>query len=416
MNAEFLVTSDSLGAKLCRDAIWARNRCNWIGPSMEYMEGAWRPVYRSSGGNIYNGTAGIALFLQRLFDATAVREYRRCALAGLEQSLSWVRDIPANCRAGFYSGVSGVAYAAFALGRADTAIELLKSLLPDDIGDHDLDVISGSAGAIPLFLAMHSLCGEDFLMDLATRHAAHLVRSARPDGDAYSWNTLRAAEGRDLTGFSHGASGIAWALAEMFARTGEQGYRTAAFRGFAYERRCFSPQHGNWPDFRTANERNPPGGDPSYGIAWCHGAPGIGLARLRAMRILCEPWCREDAEIAIRTIAPFLSETAIGSQNYCLCHGIGGNSELLLSAAPVLRDEKLRAMAERVGWYGIDRYRNRRVPWPCGVGGAGETPNLLLGLAGIGYFYLRLYDPVRNPSVLVLEQPVARTSAAEASS
>jgi lantibiotic modifying enzyme len=34
--------------------------------------------------------------------------------------------------------------------------------------------------------------------------------------------------------------------------------------------------------------------------------------------------------------------------------------------------------------------------------GGGETPNLMLGLAGIGYFYLRLYDPVKYPSVLII--------------
>jgi lantibiotic biosynthesis protein len=404
MNAEFLATADGIGAKLCRDAIWAGQRCNWVGPSMEFVEGDWRPVYRAAGGVLYNGTSGIALFLHRLFDLTGVRDYRRCAGAALEQALSYGLEIPANARAGFYSGLSGVAYAAFELGRVETAIGMLKGLVPDDVSGHDLDVISGSAGAIPLFLLLHSRCGEDFLMDLALRHAHHLVESARRDGDTWSWNTLRAASGRDLTGFSHGASGIAWALLELFARTGVPVFRTAALAGLAYERRWFSPQHGNWPDFRTANERNPPGGDPSYGIAWCHGAPGIGLARLRAMEILREDWCRDEAEIAIRTISPYLAEAAIGTQNYSLCHGIGGNTELPFLAAGILPDEKLRLMAERVGWYGIEAYRNRREPWPCGVGGAGEAPNLMLGLAGIGYFYLRLYDPVRNTSVLILEQ------------
>jgi len=408
MNAEFLATADAIGAKLCRDSIWARDRCNWISPSMEFVEGTWRPVHRASGGALYNGTSGIALFLQRLFDLTGVREYRRCANASLHQALAYGCEMPASSRAGFYSGLSGIAYTAFELGRTDTAVELLKRLLPDEVDAHDLDVITGSAGAVPLFLLLHSRCGEDFLMDLAVRHGDHLVQSARRDGEAWSWNTLRAASGQDLTGFSHGTSGIAWALSELFARTGVPLYRTAALGGFAYERRCFSPLHANWPDFRTANERNPPGGDPSYAIAWCHGAPGIGLARLRAIEILHEDWCREEAEIALRTTALYLSEAALGNQNYSLCHGIGGNAGLPLLAARVLHDEKLRLIAERAGWYGMETYHKRRVPWPCGVGGAGEAPNLMLGLAGIGYFYLQLYDPVRNPSVLLLEQPASQ--------
>jgi hypothetical protein len=43
------------------------------------------------------------------------------------------------------------------------------------------------------------------------------------------------------------------------------------------------------------------------------------------------------------------------------------------------------------GMNAIKKYDNR--VWPCGISG-GQTPNLMLGLAGIGYFYLRLYDNV----------------------
>ncbi|HEY2739710.1 MAG TPA: hypothetical protein VGK45_14975 [Thermoanaerobaculia bacterium] len=43
----------------------------------------------------------------------------------------------------------------------------------------------------------------------------------------------------------------------------------------------------------------------------------------------------------------------------------------------------------------------QRLPWPCGTFGSAEVPGLMLGLAGIGYFYLRLADPDRIPSVLI---------------
>ena len=199
---------------------------------------------------MYNGGSGVALFLARLFELTGESRVpalcRRGAGAGARVRPDDAGEQPA---AGFYSGLSGIAYAAFELGGRDAALELLKPLMQDDVAGHDLDVISGSSGAIPLFLSLHARCGEDFLMELALRHADHLVRSARPDGDASSWNTLRAATGQDLTGFSHGAGGVAWALLEIFARTGEARYREAALRGFAYERRWFSRQHANWPGF-----------------------------------------------------------------------------------------------------------------------------------------------------------------------
>ena len=401
MRAEYLEAADEIGSKLCRNSIWSGNRCNWIGPSMEFVEGDWRPVYRACAGTIYHGTSGIALFLQKLYEITEVAEYRRCANGALEHALSRTSEIPLTCRGGFYSGLTGTAYAAFDLGRTDTALTLLRGLAAEDVADHDLDVISGSAGAIPVFLALHARCGENFLLDLAIRHAEHLLRSARHDGDALSWNTLRATAGRDLTGFSHGTSGIAWGLLELFAKTGEADYRGAALKGLAYERRWFNREHGNWPDFRTQNERNPPGsGEPSYGIAWCHGAPGIGLSRLRAYQILGESWCREEAEIALRTTGPFCVEPAIHSHNFSLCHGVCGNSELPLAAGA-------REITEQVARYGIEAYRKKRMPWPCGVAQAGETPSLMLGTAGIGYFYLRLFDQLKVPSMLLFEQPRA---------
>ena len=39
--------------------------------------------------------------------------------------------------------------------------------------------------------------------------------------------------------------------------------------------------------------------------------------------------------------------------------------------------------------------------WPTGLAGGGDTPGLLLGTAGIGWFYLRLADPEETPSVLL---------------
>ena len=412
---DFLETADEIGAKLCRNAIWAGKRCNWVGPSMEFIEGDWRPVYRACGPTIYNGTSGVALFLQHLADLTGFGEYRRCAAGAYEQALSKAHEIPVNCRSGFYTGVTGIAYAGLQMGRLETSFALLKGMIDDEIEGQDLDLVSGSAGAIAVLLALHARYGEDFLLDLATRHGDYLVRSARRNGDGWSWNTLRLAFGHDLTGLSHGTSGIAWAMLELFARTAEPVYRDAALQALQYERRWFSPVHGNWPDFRTQNERNPPGsGDPSYSLAWCHGAPGIGLARVRAYEILGEPWCREEAETALRTTSWSLSETALRNQNFSLCHGAGGNAELPLASGIVFQDETAARLAHDVARFGIETFRKKRMPWSCGVAHASETPSLMLGLAGIGYLYLRLYDPAGVPSVLLLEQPRGTQSAQEA--
>jgi len=88
---------------------------------------------------------------------------------------------------------------------------------------------------------------------------------------------------------------------------------------------------------------------------------------------------------------------------------LAGNAELLLLA----RDVAGRAASsspERLGALGRERYDETHTPWPCGVPGGGEAPNLMLGTAGIGYSYLRLYDPARVPSAAPAAASQLRTA------
>jgi lantibiotic modifying enzyme len=57
------------------------------------------------------------------------------------------------------------------------------------------------------------------------------------------------------------------------------------------------------------------------------------------------------------------------------------------------------ALAAAVAQVGMERYAPQvGATWPGATGG--ETPGLMLGLAGAGYFYLRLNDPA-IPSILI---------------
>ena len=111
-----------------------------------------------------------------------------------------------------------------------------------------------------------------------------------------------------------------------------------------------------------------------------------------------------EAEAAIRATAKMLSAaTHAWTDNFSLCHGLTGNAELLIYASQVLEDTRHLSLVNTIGELGIERYRKLKLPWPCGVPGAGESPNLMLGLAGIGHFYLRLYDSSKpNLPLMVL--------------
>ena len=119
-----------------------------------------------------------------------------------------------------------------------------------------------------------------------------------------------------------------------------------------------------------------------------------------------------EAETAVRTTSATLAQAASGMGNFSLCHGDGGNADLLVMAADVLDRPELRQIAQNAALRALDRFEAGRLPWPCGVMNAGESPNLMLGLAGIAYYFLRLYDSTEIPTVLLPAAAAAGTTKA----
>src|SRR5713226_1101979 len=117
-----------------------------------------------------------------------------------------------------------------------------------------------------------------------------LLRTAVHGDFGWSWDTLPTPVQRHLTGFGHGTAGIAWALAELSHATGDPQFREGVEQSLQYERHWFNRQLDNWPDFRDPAALPGYGGqdvhEPQYGLAWCHGAPGIGLGRVRTYALV----------------------------------------------------------------------------------------------------------------------------------
>jgi lantibiotic biosynthesis protein len=410
----FLDVAWSIGTLLCRDAIWDRDRCNWLGDSMEAHAGEWKVAHKSFGPDLYSGTSGIALFLAQLHRFRPDALIAQTARGALRQALSRAEEIPPQLRHALYSGWIGIALALLDAARLLDEPSLKREalrLVDDHLGqDFDplhldpmsLDVISGAAGAILGLAAIDGRLGGDCYLEAARRLGEHLLAHAHRGDESWSWTTMPplVPEQQDLTGYSHGAAGIALALLELFVRTGDARFLEGALGGFAYERGHFSAEQQNWPDFRSFASPNPQ--QLGYSLAWCHGAPGIGLSRVRAFALTKDETYRQEAESALGgTYRPLATPSA--ADTYSLCHGLSGNAELFIVAADTFGDERYRAVADAIGDRGLQSIHLNRNPWPCGVVSGGETPNLMLGTAGIGYFYLRLYDSKTVPSVLLAQ-------------
>jgi hypothetical protein len=409
--ASYLEAAARIGERLAREATWWEDRCTWLGAAGEpSVDGRHGPSasYRTLGPDLYGGTGGVALFLAELSTATEDAATRRTAGGAMRQALARADDL--ESRLGLYAGRAGIGLAAAYVGGIlddDELIrgarELIWRTLVDRRDDPEFDLISGKAGAIVVLLALRKLLEDDSLLGEAARLGDELIRRAHVSEEGYSWSAPSIPARHDLTGMSHGSAGAAFALLELSAATGEARYRTVAERAFAYERNWFDGERENWPDFRRRpGERDRRGLPLRYGVAWCNGAPGIALTRLRAFALLGDEECRGEALAALRTTRAAVEEgLRSGIGNYSLCHGLAGNAAVLLYGAEVLgRDARDgRDLAHSVADAGLATYGSGAEPWPCGTP-AGETPGLMLGLAGIGSFYLRLHDPAR-PNVLL---------------
>lgn len=411
----FLETAGAIARRISRDAIWADGCCNWIGPSMETFQ-VWDVRQKSFGPDLYSGTSGVALFLALAAEATDDRVIRKTAEGAARHAVSHAKEVPPQQRIGVYSGTLGIAWSLLEVDRilgdgdwTKRAVGLLAGI-EGDIPGSGLDVMSGYAGAIPAFLALARRCARPDWLGLSLRCGEELERAAVRSSEGWSWKTIDMpgqAGSRNLTGFSHGTAGIGWALLELSAATGERRFGYAAEEAFRYERTHYSPEQENWPDFRDF--LRPPGSTaPVFGTAWCHGAPGIALSRLRAWGLTANPQAREEAETAVRTTRRALEAPGAVRAGFSLCHGCAGNADVLLEAAQSLGAADAREVAERIGYEGIEQFESQRLPWSCGIPGAGETPGLMLGTAGIGYFYLRLAKP-EIPTALRIGQSYSTT-------
>lgn len=401
----------SIALGICRDAVWHQNRCNWIGSGSEEHYGMPRGYARALGNSFYDGVAGIAWFLLHTQQVCPHRLVEKTMHGAMEQLVAEAEKPPASddvlhSKLGFHTGWTGMAYVLFGAGAllqqtryTKAALQLLDKIIALPAEHWGLDVIDGAAGAVPVLIRIYQLHPTDKLQKLILAIGKYLVDKADKQPSGWSWDTMQERS-HNLTGLGHGAAGFAVAFAELYTFTGSSAYLDIARSVVQYEDSHFHAPQQNWPDFRNFNSGQPPSPEPVCSLAWCHGAPGIGLARLRLLEITKDAQLISGAETAVATTAKNLSLMMLG--NYSMCHGVFGNAELLLFAAEILQQPALVAAVAAAVDECINSYLQKGIPIPNGLQSGHETPDFMLGSSGIGYFFLRLAAPEKVPPVLVI--------------
>ncbi len=395
----------AVGDTLCREAVECESYASWLGLTpVGSREMTWslQPLE----GGFYSGLSGCSFFLAYLGVLTGNQSYSRFA----RKAINLVRRQLERRRAGglplrsleAYSGSGGMIYTLTHLGvlwQDSSLIDEAKVVaadLPSLIEtDRMLDVLGGCAAWIAALAVLNSISPSNQLLDTAVLCGERVLLLQQPQSSGGGWKTEIDAS-QPLTGFSHGAAGIAWALLKLAAWSGEARFREAAESAIGYERSTFVAEEGNWPDYRSWE-----GKDESklqFMVAWCHGAAGIGLARMDNLQYMDDSETREEIGIA-------LSKTIKSNfgRNHCLCHGDLGKLDVLLYAAQRIDDSWWRDAGKRLTSETLAGIAERGPL--CGAQSSLASPGFMTGLAGIGYGLLRLACPERVPSVLVLAPP-----------
>jgi lantibiotic modifying enzyme len=190
---------------------------------------------------------------------------------------------------------------------------------------------------------------------------------------------------------SHGAAGFGYALASLAAATGRGEFAEAAAECIAFENASYDPQHANWPDLRVDGELGWP-------CQWCHGAPGIGLARIAtSTRGALDPEPLEaDIQNALKGV-----ERGWRGQVDTLCCGALGSIEFFCEAGDALGRDDLRELSSRRLMTVLENAAsNGDYRWNSGD--RQFNLGLFRGLAGVGYTALRRADG-SLPNVLIWE-------------
>jgi lantibiotic modifying enzyme len=423
--SSYLAAAAAIAAELVETAVPTPSGVRWTGDDWVGHDEATLAVARGPvGPDLYGGTAGIGWFLGHFSAAVGDARMADVAVDAIRFSLDAVERGLESSSPSLFSGAAGVALAAVVVAgrlrrpqlgrRARVLARRVASLLCERPHAFEgPDLLSGLAGVLVALLAIHRGRRDPLLMKGCRVACERLLALRHADGSGTCWPEPGGAPGPGLCGLGHGASGVAWALAEAGWTTGNRPALAVVEEALRYERAWFSTERCAWADLRRPPAAFDSGEWPAWTTAWCHGALGIGAVRLRIYEATRDLTALAEATAAIESARRLVAGAAAAlrqshATDVTLCHGLAGAVDLMLLAYEITgMREHLRA-ARRAGDLSLSIRAANGGRWTVGVRGGEQVPGLFLGRAGIGVVLMRLHDPRLIASPMLPGRPRAR--------
>jgi len=375
--------------------------------------------------SIYSGVSGILLFFIQLYKQTKSNDYLETIVKASKWLVSYCKNNPSN-HFSFFTGRTGTLYALYEANKIikdqtlfheiESILELCKASLQMERNKSVVnDLINGISGTILGLIFMYGVFGKSWILDTIDLYVRFIVDKINFSDKGIYWDRSEKYI-KGLCGFAHGAAGIGYLFLELGKFSNNTAFYWLANMSFQYENELYDQNSSNWPDFRKAifsNEdferhKNAYLGqdvsffEPSDMVAWCHGAAGIGLSRLRAFQLMNDKGLMKDFYLALQKTEAIFNSNLSNKVSYTLCHGLGGNAILFLEAYRILKDQRYFKICDEVAKRAIlSKQINGFYYSGYSINNSVEDTSLFMGNAGIGYFYLQLVASCDTTSILI---------------
>lgn len=311
---------------------------------------------KSVNSTLYAGNPGVVLFYLELYAATGDKDYLKKACAGAD----WlIAGLPKEKTMGLYEGIAGIGFALEEVYRASGEEKYRRAFLRclDLIHqsarkagqglewDGTTDIISGSAGTGLFLLYASSELADKSLLDLAYKAGDRLIELGKPENGGFKW-AMDEKFPRLMPNFSHGTAGIAYFLATLYEKTKQEAYLDAALAGSKYLLSIAKTDGDACLIFH-----NEPDGKNLYYLGWCHGPVGTARLFYRLSKATAETswldWVKRSANGIMESGIPE-KQTPGFWNNAGICCGLAGVGDFFLSLYETTRDKKYLDFCKRI--------------------------------------------------------------------
>ncbi|MEM7069366.1 MAG: type 2 lanthipeptide synthetase LanM [Pseudomonadota bacterium] len=379
------------------------NSVAWLALSQTPILGMQRMVQVNYG--LYDGSAGISVFLAQLAKMTGRQGIRKTAYDAIEPVRALVNDenlkdtIVKQIGIGAAAGIGSYIYSLLRAGHALDDSNLIKDaevamkLVDESViaEETKFEFLYGISGLLLSLLALHSATGSKDAIQLADCCGARILQGweERPFENIGWKNALDSSHSG--AGFSHGNAGVILSLSRLWEITKNKVYLDVAKMAADHEINAVQSNS----DLRA--HQTMAHGNNSL-CSWCNGITGVGIGRLADPQLSENEEFRQTVDVALsRTLETGLSEYDQ------LCCGSMGRIEFLMQAS--IRLDERKYMETALSWLErvVSKSRSGGYTFTEKAGGHYWVPGLFTGEAGVGYQLLRACDPFETPSLLSWE-------------